>query len=273
MHPLRAFLLFPVRPGDAASVLRGRFAALPGCAAPPALLAAFLAISGCAPGDAGAAALALFGLILSLAIFGTAASAAASRIVGAPAGPKMLLGPCAAAAAWSPLLFLASGGFARLLFPAAAVPLVAGLCTLFWGLLAGATFFEGEEPTAPGRTAVASCTGMLGAIVGLLLAAGLLSGLLVLAAPSPPAPPDFHEFPGGVPLLLRPERTPREGDLLYLGGGPEGPPTLAVAARDGARALPDGRPVGLSTLRGRVFFRFDMGAVPRPFRPAHASSR
>lgn len=242
MAPRRALLLFPLRPGDAAEALEGCRAAALAAPAPPLLLLLFLAARGCRAGDAGLAATGLLLLVLGPGAGGALASAATRRIL--PGAPRRGLHVHLVFAAWAMVLLVA------VLFVTGSA-LAAALAVLVWGVVAGTRVVAAEAE--PGRALVASCAGISGAILGLLVAGAVVHGSLVMAVRSPAA--------DGT-LLVRRGEAPEPGATV-LARDPASA-RLFLARRGVAGLVPEGAsppgPASAWTPVGRVFFFFGAGA-------------
>jgi hypothetical protein len=226
VSPLRAVLLFPVRPGAATRALRGAGGAGAVVLLPPCALGAYLTVRGCAP---------------------------AGLLLRRPPRVRPYLVGCLVFAAWTAILFpvllvlltaAGAGGLAGL---------GSGLALLVWGVAAGLFVLGDDETTEPGRGLVASCGALSGALLGLFVA-GWAATLLVWPWRAPVAVGGARR--GDLLLVVR-DRSPGAADLLLA----ENAAGAAVLARRG----PDGRlaPTGETPAvagpwqaRGRVFFRF-----------------
>ncbi len=242
MAPLRAILLFPVRPGVAAEALAGCRASALAAPAPPLLLSCFLAARGCRVADAAATAAGLLLLVLGLGAGGTLASAVARRIL--PDAPRRPLHAHLVFAAWAMAILVTA-----LFVTGSAV--ASGFAVLVWGVVAGMGVLA---PLAePGRALVASCAGTLGAILGLLLLGLAVQGNLVMAVPAPDG--------RGTLLVRRGEAT--EPGATVLARDPASN-RLFLARRGALGLVPEGAappgPAAAWTPVGRVFFFLGVGA-------------
>ncbi len=242
MAPGRALLLFPLRPGAATEALGGCRGSALAAPAPPVLLFLFLAARGCRAGDAAVAAASLLLLVLGPGAGGALASAALRRIL--PDAPRRPLHVHLVFAAWAMLLL------AVILFVGGSA-LAAALAVLVWGVVAGMRVVA--KDAEPGRALVASCAGVSGAILGLLVAGALVHGSLVMAVRSPVA--------DGTLLVRRGEAS--EPGATVVARDPAS--TRLFLARRGVHGLvpeglgPPGPAAGWVQV-GRVFFFLGSGA-------------
>jgi len=238
----RALALFPLRPGVAAEALENRRASALAAPAPPFLLFLFLAARGCRPSDAGLAAAGLLLLAVGTGAGGALAAAAARRLL--PGAPRRGLHVHLVFAAWAIALLVA------LLFLTGSA-LGSALAVLVWGVVAGTRVLAADAE--PGRALVASCAGISGAILGLMIAGAVVHGSLVMAVRSP--------LEDGT-LLVRRGETPEPGAMVLAR---EPASRRLFLARKAAQGLvpegvsPPGTSAGWVTV-GKVFFFFGSGA-------------
>jgi hypothetical protein len=253
VSPLRAVLLFPVRPAAATRVLRSR----PGAGAvvllPPLAFGAYLAVRGCAAADAVLTAGALLLVLAGLGLGGAVGCGAAGLILRRPFEVRPHLVGCLVFAAWTVALFPALLALLATVGVGGLAGLAGGLALLVWGVVAGRGVLGDEGEADPGRGLVASCAGLSGALLGLCLA-GWAATLLVWPWRAPVAVDGAR---AGELLLVVRDASPGAADLVLA----EDAAGVTVLARRG----PDGRlaPVGRVRSgagpwrpRGRVFFRF-----------------
>ena len=253
MSPLRAVLLFPVRPAAATRALRGSRGAGAVVALPPCALGAYLAVRGCAPADALATAGALLLVTAGLGLGGALASGAARLVLQRPFEVRPHLACCLVFAAWTATLFPALLALLAVAGAGGMAGLGAGLALLVWGVVAGCGVLGAGEATEPGRGLVASCGALSGALLGLCLA-GWAATQLVWPWRAPIAVDGARR--GDLLLVVRAE-SHVAADLLLA----ENAAGVAVLARSGAdgRVVPIGRTRAVRgpwQARGRVFFRF-----------------
>ncbi|MHC4550359.1 MAG: hypothetical protein ACYTEZ_16445 [Planctomycetota bacterium] len=255
MSFLRALALFPVRPGVASQALAGSRAAWAAPLVPAALLACFLIARGCALRDALAAGAGLGLLVLGLGVGGTCAGYPAGLVLGRGRPVGAHLGPCLVFAAWSAVLFPVLLGLATLAGAGAAAALAGSLTLLVWGVAAGMGLLSWGAAAESGRALVASCTGLSGALLG-LVAALLVSTQLVSLRRMPAATPQAR---AGALVLVVHDTRPAPGALVFLRASDAPEALLARVTGEGVY-LPLGvdaaawRPEEWAP-RSRIFFR------------------
>jgi len=253
VSPLRAVLLFPVRPASATRALSGARVTAAVVLAPPCALGAYLSVRGCAPADALLTAVALFLAVVGLGLGGALAGGVAGIILGRPLRVRPHLVGCLVFAAWTAVLFPALLAVLAVAGAGGLAGLGSGLALLVWGVVAGRGVLGDDGALEPGRSLVASCTALSGALLGLVVA-GWGATQLVWPWRAPVALEGAR--PGDLLLVVR-DRSPGAADLL-LAENAAGAVVLARRGADGRIAPVGGTPAGRGPwrARGRVFFRF-----------------
>ena len=224
---------------------------------------------GCAASDALATSAAVLLILAATTLAGFGASWAASRIseTGMPA--RRRLAGTALLATWGACLWALLSVFARAFGVGPEGPLLAALVVLVWGLAAGIAVVGGPHIPEMTRGWVASCTGMLGALAGLVVGALVATQSLVLAVPPPPTSEDFGR---SSLLLVRISERSTPGTVVLARNPDTGGAVVArVAPGDSAQDTvlkpltgtqhPPGSLAKL-TVRGRVFYGIGYGALP-----------
>ncbi|MDH3592785.1 MAG: hypothetical protein OER88_12945, partial [Planctomycetota bacterium] len=106
MTPLRALVLFPVRPGPASAALARRTIALAAPLVPALVLTILVAARGAGPLDALATGAGLLLLVAGTGLGGLLGCYPGKMILGRPYDAAALAGPCVVCAAWTAVLFL-----------------------------------------------------------------------------------------------------------------------------------------------------------------------
>jgi hypothetical protein len=193
-----------------------------------------------------------------MGLLGAAACQPAALLAGAARPLWPAFPACVVAAGWAPLLFAGLAAAMAVLGLGPAAPLAASLVLLVWAAVLGIALVGAGE-AEPGRRLVASCVGLVGALLGLWLALALATAHLVLAIPAPMAGWGLER---GDLLLVRRQNSAPAGSVVVLQG--PGSTGMLLARIDPAGALVPPRPARWAEstnpdVLGRVFFQLGGG--------------